>query len=67
MVWTCPMLANNDVNKESFAMQVDGPPRGRGGMKRTWMEVVKIDLKKCNLSKDLIWPRIDQNGEPQFM
>lgn len=34
-------------------MQVDGPPRGRGGLKGTWMEVVTMDLKKCNLFDDL--------------
>ena len=27
--------------KKRYAMQVDGPPRGRGGPKRTSMEVVK--------------------------
>ena len=32
---------------------IDGPPRERGRPKRTWMEVVKIDLKKCDLYKDL--------------
>ena len=39
--------------RQSFAMQVYGPPRERGSPKRTWMEVIIIDLKKCNLSKDL--------------
>ena len=34
-------------------MQVNGPPRGMARPKRMWMEVVKIDLKKCNLSEDL--------------
>lgn len=38
---------------KSLSMQVDGPPRGRGGLKGTWMEVVTMDLKKCNLSDDL--------------
>ena len=40
------------VRKSSY-MQVDGPPRGRRRPKKTWMEVVKIYLKKSNLSKDL--------------
>ena len=35
--------------RKSLAMQVNGPPRGRGRSKRTWMEIVKIDPKKCNL------------------
>ena len=38
---------------KSLAMQIDGPPRGRGRPRRTWMEVVKIDLKKCDLFEDL--------------
>ena len=38
-------------------MKVDGPPRGRGRPKRTWIEVVKINMKKCNLSKDLAQDR----------
>ena len=40
-----------------MVVQVDGPPRGRGKLKRKWMEVVKIDLKKCNLSEDLAQDR----------
>ena len=39
--------------KKSLAMQVDRPPRGRGKPNKTWMQVVKIDLKKCNLSEDV--------------
>ena len=34
-------------------MKVDGLPRGRDRPKRTWMEVLKIDMKTCNLSEDL--------------
>ena len=43
--------------KNSLAMKVDGPPRGRSRSKGTWMEVVKIDMKKCNLSEDLAQDR----------
>ena len=43
--------------RKSLAMQIDGPPRGRGMLKRTWIEVVKIDLKKCNLSENLVHDR----------
>ena len=39
--------------RESLALQVDGSPRGRGRPKKMWMEVVKIGIKKCNLTKDL--------------
>lgn len=38
-------------------MQVDGLTRRRGTLKRTWMEAVSINLKNCNLSKDLAHER----------
>ena len=38
-------------------MQVDDLPRGRGRPKRTLMKVVKIDMKKGNLSEDLAQDR----------
>ena len=50
-------LATTPVRK-SFVMKVDGPPRGRGRPKRSWMEVVKIDIKKCNLYEDLAQDRL---------
>ena len=53
MVWSCPTQAGNGAGKESLVMLVDGPPRGRGRPNRTLMEVVKMDLKKCNLFEDL--------------
>lgn len=34
-------------------MEVDGPPRGKGGPKKTWMEVATVDMKKCNPYEDL--------------
>ena len=43
--------------RKSLAIQVDDPLRGRNRPKRIWMEVVKIDLKKCNLSEDLAQAR----------
>ena len=42
------MQPKNNASEESYPMQVDGPPRGRGRPKRTWMEVVTIYRKKCN-------------------
>ena len=39
--------------RKSLARKADGPPKGRGRPKRMWMEVVKINTKKCNLSEDL--------------
>lgn len=35
-------------------MQVDVPSWERGRSKKMWTEVVKLYLKKCNLSKNLI-------------
>ena len=40
-------------------MQVNGPPRRWRGPKRMWMEVVTIDLKKCNLSRELAPDRLE--------
>ena len=53
-------------------MKVDGPPRERGRPKRTWMEVVKIDMKKCNLSEDLAqdrskWRNIIRVADPNIV
>ena len=39
--------------RKSSSMYVDCLPRGRGKPKRTWMEVVTLDLKKSNLSDAL--------------
>lgn len=36
-----------------FLCQVDSPSWKNGRLKSTWMEVVKIDLEKCNLHEDL--------------
>ena len=40
-------------------MKVDGLPRKIGRSKITWMKVVKIDIKKCNLSEDLTQNRLE--------
>jgi hypothetical protein len=45
--------------RKSLIMQVDNPLRGRGRPKMMLMEVVKIDLKKCNLSEDLTYDRLE--------
>ena len=37
----------------------DGPLRKRGRPKKIWMEVVRIDLKKYNLSKDFANERLE--------
>lgn len=36
-----------------LTMQVDNPPRERGMLKRTCMEMIEIDMKTCNLFEDL--------------
>ena len=42
--------------------------RLRGRPKRTWMEIVKIDLKTCNLSEDLAQDISEiLNGEIEFL
>ena len=61
------MQANNGAIEEKFFLiQVDGPPRKRGSLKRQWMDVVRIDMKKCNLYEDLTQD-IDVIGETYFM
>ena len=49
--------------RKSFAMKVDGLPSGRSGLKRTWMDVVQIYMKKCNLSEDLAEDRSQRRNE----
>ena len=46
-------------SRRSFHAQVDGPPRSRhsSSSNRTRMEAIKIDMNKCNLSKDLAHDR----------
>ena len=39
--------------RKSLAMQIDGPPKGSGRLKRTCIEVVKISPKRCYFSEDL--------------
>ena len=43
--------------RKRLVIKVDGPPRGRSGPKRMWMEVVRIDIKKYDLSEDLAQDR----------
>ena len=45
--------------RKSLAMKVDSPPRERDRPQRTWMAVVKLDLKKCNSSEDLAQDRLE--------
>ena len=48
-----------DVDEGKFLYANNGPSRKRGSLKRTYTEVVKIDLKKCILSKDLALDRLE--------
>ena len=50
--------------RKILAMQVDGTPRVSDSPKRTWMEVVKIDLKRCNRSK---WRNIIHVANPNIV
>lgn len=54
-----PEQANNDVVKEKFFMQVDGSPRKRERLKLIWMEVIRIDPKKCIPYEDLARDRLE--------
>lgn len=45
--------------RKSLFIPVDGPLRKRVRMKRTWIKVVGIDLKKCNLFADLAQDRLE--------
>ena len=49
--------------RKSFSMHVDVPLRKRDRPKRTWMEVVMIDLKKCNLYEDLAQDRMERRDK----
>lgn len=40
-----------------LSMQVDSPSSEKGRLKRTWMKVIRIDLKKCNLPENLLKDR----------
>ena len=54
MVKACPTyLLVLMTDEERFFVQVNGPSRKRARQSRTWMEVVRIDMKKCNLTEDL--------------
>ena len=58
-------------------MQVDGPQRKWGDRERIWMEVVRIDLKNCDLSEDfpqgfglryrLEWQKRIHVGDPSMI
>ena len=39
--------------RKSLAIKVVGPSRERDRPKKTWMMVVKMDMRKCNLSESL--------------
>lgn len=44
--------------RKCFSTQVDGLSRKKGRPKRTWI-IVRIDLKKRNLSEDLAQDRLE--------
>ena len=57
LFWHVQRMSTIVLVMKSLAMIVDGLPRERSKLKRMWMEVVKIDIKKCNLSKILTQDR----------
>lgn len=46
-------LDNISAIENKFFIRVDDIPRKRGTSKRIWMKVVRIDMEKSNLYKDL--------------
>ena len=54
-----------------FAMKVDSPSKERGRSTRTWIEIVKMNMSKYNLSENLVQDRsewrsricVDRNGQ----
>ena len=44
-------------NSYPLMEKVDGQPRGMGRLKRMWMEIIKVDVKNCNLFEDLAQDR----------
>ena len=42
------------LGRKSFSLQVDATSRKRGSMERTCIEVVRIYMKKCNLSEEVV-------------
>lgn len=62
MVWTCKMQSRNGANEEKFLYACRWPLRKRSRPKRTKMQVVPMDLKKCKILKD---PRIERQNRIQ--
>ena len=43
--------------KSSLALLIDGPLRGMDRPKMTWIDLIKLDLEKSNIFKDLVEDR----------
>lgn len=70
MAWTCPSKLAMLPMRNGFSMQAKGLSRKRGRLKWTWMEVIRMDLKRGNLAKDLAqdrpeWRNIIQVANPK--
>lgn len=52
------MAAQNHRGKVSL-LQANDLPKKRGRRKRTWMVVVRIDMKRCNPPKDLAQGKLE--------
>ena len=53
------MWANNNAGEEKSSYAVDGPLRKMSKTREDMDEVIGIDLKKCNPSKDLAYDRLE--------
>ena len=58
MVYTCPMQANKGAGEEKFLHASCWSLEEKGRPKRTWMEIARIDLNKCNPSTNLAQDRL---------
>lgn len=43
--------------KSSLALLIDGPLRGMDRPKMTWIDLIKLDVEKSNIFKDLVEDR----------
>ena len=49
--------------RKNLTIKDNGPLRAKGRSKKTWMVVVKINMKKCNLFQNLVQDRLKWKNE----
>ena len=54
------LMQANNVNEEKIFYKAYGTSKNRAIQRRTsWMEVGRMDLKKCNISKNFAQDRLE--------